>query len=96
MEEFFTTILNGLGDFFITIINFLLTGVSIVLGWIVALFPDSPFKEPAGVPEGVQLGWLAWFFPFTTAIAHTALLAAAILTYYAYRVLARWIKLARG
>lgn len=96
MAEFFSTILNGLADFFITIINFLITGVATVLGWIVALFPNSPFKEPVNPPEGVMLGWLAWFFPFTTAIAHTALLATAILTYYAYRVLARWIKLARG
>lgn len=90
------SILKYLGDFIITIINYLLNGINIVLGWIINLFPDSPFSQPLQIPEGVQLGWIAWFFPFKAALIHASLLATAILTYYAYRVLARWIKLAKG
>lgn len=88
--------LNGLGDILIGTFNFLIKGVAIVLGWITALFPNSPFSTPSGAPDSVNLGWLAWLFPFKTAILHGTLLCTAILTYYAIRVLARWIKLVRS
>ena len=89
-------ILEGLGDFLILIFNYLIAGVGVVLGWIVQLFPDSPFSEPAAPPDLVNLGWVTWLIPFPQMIVDTFYLAAAIGTYYAIRVLARWIKLVRS
>lgn len=88
--------LEGIGNFIITIINYLIAGVGIVLGWILSLFPKSPFSEPVAAPESVNLGWLSWLIPFPTMIKHTLLLCTAILAYYAIRVLARWIKVVKS
>lgn len=85
-----------IGDFIIEIVNYIIAGVGVVLGWIVALFPDSPFPEPAEPPEMVNLGWITWLIDFPTMVVHTFYLTLAIGLYYAIRVLARWIKLARG
>lgn len=90
------TLLNGLADFIIMIINFLIAGVGVVLSWLAMLFPDSPFKEPSGAPESVNLGWVTWLIPFPTMITHLFLLCGAALVYYGIRVLSRWIKMTKG
>lgn len=89
-------ILDGFANILVTLFNYLITGVGIVLGWIVQLFPDSPFSEPSAPPDLVNLGWITWLIPFPDMILDTFYLAGAILTYYSYRVLARWIKLVRS
>lgn len=97
MADLFGTFLDTIGDFIITIINFLITGIGTVLGWIISVFPDSPFqKDSAAVPDSINLGWITWFIPFPTMFAHATVLAAAVLTYYGIRVLARWIKVVRS
>jgi low affinity Fe/Cu permease len=96
MADLFKGFLDTVGDFIITIINFLITGVGIVLGWIVSIFPDSPFSNPATPPELINLGWITWLLPFPTMIQHTIVLATAVLTYYGIRVLARWVKLVKS
>lgn len=96
MADLFGGFLDAIGDFIITILNYLITGIGIVLGWIVSIFPNSPFQKPTETPELINLGWITWLLPFPTMIKHTLLLATAVLTYYGIRVLARWIKLVRS
>jgi len=85
-----------IGDFLVELINYIIEGVGVVLGWIIDLFPDSPFANPVSPPEIVNLGWITWLIDFPTMIVHAFYLASAILVYYSIRVLARWIKIARG
>jgi len=96
MAEMFKGFLEAIGDFIITILNYLIAGIGIVLGWIVSIFPDSPFSKPVTPPDLINVGWITWLLPFPTMIQHTLLLATAVLTYYGIRVLARWIKLVRS
>lgn len=89
-------ILEGFANIIVSLFNYLIAGVGIVLGWIANLFPNSPFKEPIEPPEIVNLSYIAWFIPYTDMIIHVGLLGMAILTYYGIRVLARWIKMVRN
>lgn len=96
MTELFGKFLDTVGDFIITIINYLIVGVGTVLGWAVSIFPDSPFQGASTKPDMINLGWITWFIPFPTMFAHAMVLAGAVLTYYGIRVLARWIKMVRS
>lgn len=82
-------------DFFVELINYLIEGIGIALGWVVSLFPDSPFGEPASPPSSVNLGWITWLIDFPTMIVHATALTGVILIYYAYRVAARWLKVVK-
>lgn len=88
--------MEWLSDFFIDLINYLITGVGVVLGWIIGFFPNSPFAEPAAPPASINLGFITWLIDFPTMILHAIGLAGAILVFYSIRVLARWIKLIRS
>lgn len=97
MADLFSTFLNTIGDFIITILNYLIAGIGTVLGWIISVFPNSPFQgETSTPPASINLGWITWFIPFPTMFTHALLLATAVLTYYGIRVLARWIKVVRS
>lgn len=85
-----------MANFFIRFINYLIAGIGEVFSWAIALLPDSPFSVPASPPGSINLGWLSWFIPFPTMIAHVILLVTAIGIYYAIRVVMRWVKVARG
>ena len=82
-------------DWIVALLNYLINGVAIVMGWILGLFPNSPFLEPAAPPDSINLGWVTWLIDFPTMIIHASALTTCILMYYAVRVVARWIKLVR-
>lgn len=84
-----------MGDFLIEIINYLIAGVGTVLGWLLSLFPDSPFKSNFDVPPNVTLSYIAWLIPFNQMFLHFILILEAILSFYLIRVLGRWIKIVR-
>lgn len=85
-----------MGQFFIDLINSIIAGIGNILTWLISLFPDSPFQDPSSPPTSVNLGWITWIFDFPTWIVHLAAITSAILIYYAIRVIARWVKVARG
>lgn len=87
--------MEHIANFIVDIVNYLIVGVSTVLGWIAYLFPKTPFSAP-DVPDSVNLGYITYFLPFPTMLLHALVLCGAILTYYAIRVLARWIKMVRS
>lgn len=83
-------------DWFVQLINYLITGIGITLSWVLQIFPDTPFGEPAAPPGGINIGWITWLIDFPTMIIHASALTACVLLYYAIRVIARWIKLVRS
>lgn len=87
--------MDAIANFIIDIINYLIVGVSTVLGWLSYLFPKTPFKATSA-PDSVDLGHITYFLPFPTMLLHAAFLCVAILGYYGIRVLARWIKMVKN
>lgn len=84
-----------MANFFIRLINYVLSAIGAALTWVVDLFPESPFADPASPPGSIDLGFVTWLIPFPTMILHLGLLLTAIGTYYLIRVAARWVKIAR-
>ena len=82
MDAFFTNLKNWIEGF-----------INDAQAVIFAALPDSPFKDIA-LPTEVQkiLGYINWLVPFY--MLGNVLLAwtAAIVIYYAYQVILRWIK----
>lgn len=64
------------------------------LSAVISLFPVSPFmpaiRELGALPF---LGYLNWFIPVKTLITIGTVWLAAVAAYYAWSVIARWIKL---
>lgn len=64
------------------------------LALVLSLFPLSPFssviEELSALP---YLGYINWFVPIGDFIKIGSLWVAAIGAYYAWSVIARWIKL---
>lgn len=79
----------------VTIANWIIENLGLLLALIFAVLPNSPFSTPASPPGSINLGWITWVFDFPTWIKHMAILLTAIYTWYGIRVLARWAKVAR-
>lgn len=63
---------------------------------ILQLLPTSPFADLLTQLEGAELpglAWLNWLVPIPELLELLTLWLAAIVVYYAYSVIARWIKL---
>lgn len=74
-------------DFMLGILNKFLSGV-------LSLFPQSPFAGfIADLDSFPYLGYINWFFPISEMISIASLWLTAIALYYAWSVIARWVKL---
>lgn len=64
------------------------------LGVVLSLFPVSPFlpaiRELSALP---YLGYINWFVPIGDFLKIGTLWITAIAAYYAWSVIARWVKL---
>ena len=77
--ELFQSIIDGFAD---------------ILALIVGLLPPSPFLAVESVMiDSELLSFIAWLVPFPQIIALLTAWGAAIMVYYVYMVIARWIKL---
>lgn len=83
-------------DWIIDLVNYLIVGIGIAISWIIQIFPDSPFAQPAAPPKSINLGYVTWLLPFPTMIVHALALTTVILIYYGIRVAARWIKIVKN
>lgn len=64
------------------------------LSGLLSILPLSPFTEAINSIASLPfLGYLNWFLPVGTFLKIGALWLTAIGVYYAYSVIARWIKL---
>lgn len=84
-----------MANFFVRLINYFISGVGSALSWVIGLFPDSPFEVTA-VPSSIDIGFITYVIPFPTMISHMAILVSAIAIYYTWRIVARWLKVARN
>ena len=84
---------NWLGNFFSQAKDWLTDAINAIQSAIMVLLPDSPFKNLV-LPREIQeiLGYINWLVPFymigNTLLAWTG----AIVVYYAYQIILRWIK----
>lgn len=60
---------------------------------ILAFLPSSPFTAVLNTISSIPyLSYLNWFFPVTECIAVLEVWLSAILIYYVYSAIMRWIK----
>lgn len=79
-------------NFLNSVTNWLTEHINELQAIIFALLPDSPFQFelPANIKE--LLGYINWIVPFYM-VGNTLLIwTSAILVYYAYQTILRWIK----
>lgn len=78
-------IFNKLGDLLIEMLNA-----------VVLLLPDSPFifLESNYIPEEVRniLPYVNWFIPVGTIVTIVEVWLSAVIIYYAYQAILRWVK----
>ena len=63
---------------------------------VLDLFPDDPFLKVAEleVPATVVMSYVNWFIDFPFILSLTLTWCAAILGWYVYSIILRWVKLA--
>lgn len=83
--QFFQNIFNTFG-------NWLTENINNIQAIIFALLPDSPFQFD--LPEEINeiLGYINWLVPFYMVGNTLMVWCAAILVYYAYQTILRWVK----
>lgn len=68
------------------------SSISGVLSWLLALLPDSPFQSISNSDVSSYLGTLNWFIPLAQIVAILELWLIAVLTFYIYSIILRWIR----
>lgn len=81
-----------MGNFFIDLINWIIKALGSVLSWIINLLPNSPFTILDNSSVTQYLSGLSWFIPFQQIISILEAWLAAIVIYYLYSAIMRWIK----
>jgi len=84
--------LSGIGSWFSMIWDKIMTGISSAGAAIIALLPDSPFTLLSNSSVSQYMGWLNWLVPLQQMTAVLEVWCSAILIYYIYVVILRWIK----
>lgn len=80
-------------DMLISLINFVISALGILLNTLMNLLPSSPFSSVVvNNISNEYLSYLAWVIPFESIISifSSSLLAVGI--YYIYQVGLRWVK----
>jgi hypothetical protein len=84
-------------DVFIDFLDWVLSGLTQGIIWLLDLLPVSPFASwRTDPPPEVNLGYITWFIPFPTMLVHFAGFLVVVGVYYLYRVLGRWLKVVRN
>lgn len=84
-------------DVLYSFINWIIDNLSGGITFLIGFLPQSPVsKWTNDLPNNVLIGNITWFIPFPTMLGHFAFLLVAIGIYYIIRVVARWLKVARG
>lgn len=77
-----------------SLLQWIIDAGSAICGGLVYLLPTSPFTSLNGLTIGNDLlGAIAWFVPFPQMIALLEAWGLAVLSYYVWMLLLRWIKL---
>lgn len=79
-------VLNGVSNWLTDILNSIQAAVMVLL-------PNSPFANLALPPEIAQyLPYVNWVIPFYMIVPTFAIWCGAVVVYYAYHVILRWVK----
>lgn len=81
-----------MGQFLLDFCNKMISGFAATLTAIFNLLPDSPFKLIDSSPIQPYLNSLNWLIPINTMISEVELLVPAVLGYYIWVVVLRWLK----
>lgn len=68
-----------------------------VIDWILSFLPDNPFSNfnlPGGASE--YLGWVNWILPIGNIIKIITAWVGALVVYYLYNIIYKWIKAVNG
>lgn len=61
--------------------------------FLISVLPHSPFQQYISQWQNLPaLGYLNWFLPIRSCLIIFASWLAALLVYYLYRIILRWIK----
>lgn len=82
-----------MGNFIIDILNWIISLLGLVLNGILNVLPNSPFTAISNSSVSEYLPGLAWIIPFSQIIAVSEAWLSAILVYYTYSIIMRWIKI---
>ena len=74
------------------IINALGAKLEDILRWVINLLPDSPFMALNSSPIQPYLQALNWIVPIDFMISTMSAWLVAIVVYYVYSVILRWVK----
>jgi len=72
-------------------LNGIIKAVGSSLGFLLSLLPNSPFEFSLNVSSNL-LSAICWLFPVPSMIAHIEVFLLAVASYYAVRVVLRWVK----
>ena len=81
-----------MGDFFIGLINHIISGLGTALTVLVGILPNSPIQAIDNSAISQYLGCINWIIPVSDMLAELSLFCAAVLIYYAIQIVLRWIK----
>lgn len=80
-----------MGNYIISILNYIIAGLGTALQAVILLLPESPFGLiTSNLPDIIFN--VEWLFPVTEMLATLQAWVAAILVYYGYQVVLRWVK----
>ena len=74
------------------ILNFILDSATTFLTSILNLLPQSPFLAISNVAVAQWLPSLNWIIPIAEIIAILQAWVAAVLVFYSFKIIMRWIK----
>ncbi|MGE5629200.1 MAG: hypothetical protein ACM3X7_14025 [Solirubrobacterales bacterium] len=81
-----------LGNFLASFVNLIISALGAALVWVIGLLPTSPFNLTMSGSINNFLSGLAWIIPIGQIIALSQAWLAAVLIYYTYSAIMRWIK----
>ena len=84
--------MEGIGQWFHNFAQNVIDGLGDTLEWVLDLLPDSPFTAISNVDVSGYMGWLNWLVPITQMVAILQTWVTAIIAYYLYVIILRWIK----
>lgn len=83
----------SLGNVVVNIFNWLISVIGTIISTLLSVLPDSPFSFNFAF-DNQFLKAMNYVFPIQSAISHLSAYVMAVLIYYIFRVVMRWIKLA--